>query len=674
METHYHRIQALSLAARQRVDRQCRDWLAARPARDGLSAGPGQRSLAVFYVADDALPADEVRAFLEARLPAYVLPADYVQVETLPKTITGKIDRGALQHLRVEREPRVDRRAAAVATPLTEAEARMARIWRGVLNIAEIGADDNFFALGGHSLLATQVVMEIEQVFGRQVPLNTIFKHPTLGALCRHLEAERAPDAAAAIVEDAPPDDLPPLSHAQRRLWYASQVSDGGLDYKIVKVIELRGRLNDAALGQAMSEVARRHESLRTTFGYAAGSLVQKVQPPAAITIDHVDLGDLAPEAAERAYAGIEASVLDRPFDLEQGPVLRLMLVHYGDERTRVMFDVHHIAIDGWSFGILVRELNDLFQRWTAGLPAALPPLPAQYRHYVRWEQAHVGTAAQERHLAYWRRRLAGSPTLDLPCAHAEPRPAAVDGETAFTLGRDTSDAIKALGAAMALTPFMVLASAYFALLHTHAGACDLSIGTDVANRDTKEYASLIGFFVNQLVLRVQVTPDMPFTELCRRTSSCVEEAFEHKDVPYDRVVGALRPRTARERDPLFRAKLVLHQPMPDLAIEGITTSFVDVRPRMTKFDLLLNLEERAHGLIGKFEYRGALFDAAAIDRLIQRFTTLCASIARRPEATLAELRAEVETDERDRAARVRDEQQAARRRQLDTLLGSRRA
>src|ERR1700683_2701528 len=283
MEQYLHRIQALSEFSRRLLSAKLREWLA-------TPGGNGSRtkSLAVFYTALNQLPADDVRRFLRDPLPDYLLPSEYFRLETIPKTVNGKIDRAALRSMEAA-STQSEARVPAIAAD--EREREMSDIWSQILNVEHVDRDANFFELGGHSLLATQVLMEIEQRFGIETPLGSIFKNPTVAGLCRHLRpllpatATRTDD-----LQTVPSINHAPASNSQRRLWYAAQLNDRGLKYKLVKVIELRGRLNVAAFAQSITEIVNRHETLRTCFGYASGELVQKIQPSEALTIEYDDL------------------------------------------------------------------------------------------------------------------------------------------------------------------------------------------------------------------------------------------------------------------------------------------------------------------------------------------------------------------------------------------------
>jgi acyl carrier protein len=632
MEQYLHRIQALSEFSRRLLSAKLREWLAT-PGDNGSRT----KSLAVFYTALNQLPADDVRTFLRDRLPDYVLPSEYFRLETIPKTVNGKIDRAALRSM--EAAPtQSEAKVPAIATD--EREREMSDIWSRILNVEHVDRDANFFELGGHSLLATQVLMEIEQRFGIETPLGSIFKNPTVAGLCRHLRPLLPATATRTDgLQTVPSIKHAPASNSQRRLWYAAQLNDRGLQYKLVKVIELRGRLNVAAFAQSITEIVNRHETLRTCFGYASGELVQKIQPSEALPIEYADLSAMQLVTAQSTSKAIQEEILRRPCDLEKGPVIRVNLLRLSATQSRVIVDIHHIVVDGWSIGILVRELNSLFRRFSQGLPSELAVLPAQFRDVAIHEKKHLGQRELDRQLAYWGTKLRGIHRLEFLHPHQMHSSVLDDGEIEFALGADVSARISSVCSRLQITPFMLLVSAYHVLLQIHTGSLDIAIGTDIANREIRNHANLIGFFVNQLVLRITATEEITFRELCNLTRVSVEEAFANKDIPYEVLVRELRQRADQNREPLFDAMFSFHHVLPDLAINGIQTAFLKVRPPTAKYTLLLNVEEGKGGLQGSIEYSGKVFDKAAVQRMAGDFTAICAEATVGLELPLLNLR-----------------------------------
>jgi hypothetical protein len=337
----------------------------------------------------------------------------------------------------------------------------------------------------------------------------------------------------------------------------------------------------------------------------------------------------------------IGPSLMERPFDLEHDPVLRCALVRFSDSHARLVIEMHHIAVDGWSVGTLVHELNSLMRTMTSGQPSELPAAERQYRHYAAAERTRVDSEAVDRQRAYWRTTLAETPPLDLSALqrdHAPDGPSpSPDGELFFDLPPDVATRIVAECRRWQLTPFTFFVSAFAALLHTRTGATDIAIGTDVANRDTGEYASVVGPFTNQVLLRVAVRPDMDFTCLCRAVRDRVQEALLNKDVPYEVVARDLRD-AAGNGDPLFRAKFVFHHRLPAVQLDGVTATLVDVKSTAAKYDLLLNVEEAPDGFRGSCEYRGRALQDASVADLVRGFLELCDQVTREPDIAIDRL------------------------------------
>jgi acyl carrier protein len=634
------------------------------------NAGPADQALSVYYVARNGLTVDTLRAFLRGRLPGHMLPAEFTPVETLPKTVSGKVDRQALRRL-----PRAAATPRSAAPAANELERQMAEIWRQVLSVPHVQRDDNFFELGGHSLLATQVVMEIERRFGAAVPLAAMFGHPTLAALCSHVAtiAPQAGPPASAVADEGSPGHVP-LSPAQRSLWYASHMGDG-LEYKIVKGLRLDGALNVPALRQALAAILDRHETLRTSFGYVAGKLGQKIAPADPEPIALVDLSHLAPAQAAAAFDRLDAGIRHRPFDLENGPLVRVTLVRFSPLRAHLVFDVHHIVVDGQSFVLLVNELNRVVHQFARGRPNDLPSLTLQYRHVAARERRRYDDAALDRQRQYWLERLADLPWLEF----IEPRlghgNAGEDGELAFTFERRVGDGILAACRQLQTTPFIWLAAVYHVLLQMHSGASDIAIGADVSNRDSIESAQLIGFFVNQVVLRVDAHGAATFRQLAHRVRDAVEGAFANKQLPYDSLLRELKSRQpGQARRPPFRAMFSFHHQSPDIAFDGVRASFLEAAARRAKYDLLLNLEEGPDGLQGSFEYRGSVFDRPAIERFAEHFTMLCAQAAANLDVPLDALREAPRAAAEGRKRQEAEVDRATRQRDLREFLVARRA
>src|SRR6185369_14275297 len=619
-----------------------------------LAALPGVRECAVVsdtapnarlaaYVVPAAgvdLTADGLRADLKQTLPDYMLPAAVVFLDALPLTANGKLDRRALP------QPEVSRPADRFVAPEDEVERQLALIWEELLDVRPVGAHDDFFALGGHSLLATQVMSRIRAVLGVDLPLRQLFEHPTVAGLAA---AVRSAGREARL--EAPPiipvlrADGMTLSFAQQRLWFLDQLDPASAAYNIPLAVRLSGELAVDLLERIFREVVRRHEALRTTFALRDGKPVQVIAPPDSPLgrpeVAVLDLAD-APEDVRaewsRRFAQQEAQ---RPFSLERGPLLRLSLIRLGEREHLLLITFHHIVSDGWSIGVLLREIAALYGAFSQGTSSPLPELPVQYADFASWQRAWLQGEPLERQLRFWRERLAGAPTLlELPTDRPRPAVQTFHGASAgVALPPALSDAVQALCQSEGVTPFMALLAAWAILLGRHANQDDVTVGTPIAGRNRREIEDLIGFFVNTLVIRVRLeatasdTTEGPgFAALLGQMRETSLGAFTHQDLPFERLVEELVPERHLSHAPLFQAAFALQNaPGERLSVPGLTLSLEGLENQVAKFDLSLMLWQQEAGFAGALEYNTDLFDATTAERLVARFTTLLDAAVREP-------------------------------------------
>ncbi|HYG65510.1 MAG TPA: amino acid adenylation domain-containing protein [Thermoanaerobaculia bacterium] len=597
----------------------------------------GDASLAAFVAADPAaLTGAELRDLLARHLPDYMVPAAMVVVDDLPLTSNGKVDREALLRL----EPVPQEVAASPAAPRTPEEELMAGLFAQVLGIEQVGLDDNFFDLGGHSLLAMQLIARVREIWQAKVSLVAFFKIPTVASLLARL---RSPSGAARELpppfERGPAGEDAPLSFAQMRLWIVDQIEPDSPAYNIPFALRLRGRLSREALDAAIGEVVRRHEILRTTFPAVLGDPVQRISPPCRHLSPLLDLSALRETREDQVLALAREEVL-RPFDLAAGPLFRSTLLRLGDADHVLLFTLHHIIGDGWSTGVLVREVGEFYRALLAGRPSSLPELPIQYADYSRWQRRWLQGEVLEEQLEYWRRQLAPPlPVLDLPTDR--PRPAAPSGHGDFCelpLTPELSDALIGLGRQQGTTLFMTLLAGFYALLQRYTSQDDLVIGTDIANRGNLETQALIGFFVNQLVLRVGIGPAASFEELLGQVRTMALEAYGHQDLPFERLVKELQPERDLARQALFQVTFTLQNDSPSkLDLEGLTLEPLQLGSATAKLDLRVEARQIGRRLILGAEYSLDLFDDVRIERLLLHFAALLQEVAARPQGRLSE-------------------------------------
>ncbi len=442
-----------------------------------------------------------------------------------------------------------------------------------------------------------------------------------------------------------PRDGRPfPLSFAQQRLWFLDQLEPGSSWYNMPIPLRLRGRLDVAALAAALAELERRHEAWRTTFalaGEGAETAVQIVGPPTGLPLPLIDLGALPAQAREAELLRLAQREALRPFDLARGPLVRAVLFSVAGDDHALLLSLHHVVCDGWSLGVLVREMGALYDAFSHRRPSPLPALPIQYADFAAWQREHLAGAVLERLLAYWKERLAGlPPLLELPTDRPRPGVQTFRGTTLpVALPPGTTAAVQALSRRAGSTPFMTLLAAFLALLHRYTSRTDLVVGSPIANRGRAEIEGLIGFFVNTLVLRADAAGDPPFSELLARVQAVAAGAYAHQDLPFETLVDEIAPERQLSHNPLFQVMFLLQNaPMPELAISGLTFSALPMRASTSKFDLSLFLWEAEPELIAYFEYNTDLFDAATVARMAEHFTSLLSGALAAPERRLSAL------------------------------------
>ncbi|MCC6858504.1 MAG: amino acid adenylation domain-containing protein [Bryobacterales bacterium] len=603
----------------------------------------GDRRLVAYLVpAGDTQPAPaDLRRFLLERMPEYMAPSAYTFVENLPLTPNGKIDRQALP------EPDWSRRESEreYVAPRTPVEEALADIWAEVLGVARAGVNDNFFELGGHSLLATQAISRVRQVLEVELPLRSIFESPTVGTLAEHVEAARreAAGPAAPPIRRAARDGELPLSFAQQRLWFLDQLEPGSAFYNLPEFHRITGPLHVAALERALNEVVRRHEILRTTFQAADGRPVQVIAPRFTLALPVTDLRGLREAEREAEAQRLAVEEARQPFDLSRGPLIRARLVRLADQDHLVLLVMHHIVSDAWSTRIAMQETAALYDAYSAGRASPLPEPALQYADFAAWQREWLQGQALEAELDYWKRRLAGvPPLLELPADRRRPAVQTFAGSyEQFTLPSGLTASLRELARREGVTLFMLLTAVFELLLHRYSGQEDFTIGTPIAGRNRAEVEPLIGFFINTLVLRANLSGDPTFRELLQRVRGTALGAYAHQDTPFELLVDALEPDRDMSRSPLFQVMFVLQNAQPparQLRESRLTLTAAEAHPGTAKFDLTLFITEGDSELGGAFEYNTDLFDAATVRRMTGHFRRLLEAAAAAPGQKISAL------------------------------------
>jgi amino acid adenylation domain-containing protein/thioester reductase-like protein len=598
----------------------------------------------------------DLRAFLAARLPEYMLPAAFVLLTALPLTPNGKLDRSALPTadlLGTDQE--------APVKPRTPAETVVASIWAEVLGTSMIGIHDNFFALGGHSLLAGQVLVRLSEVFQCTLSIQVLFEHPTAAGLVTaigaHLGGETLADDLARtylertsfgsedgmllpqLVITRPRSGQIPLSFAQQRLWLVERLDPGNRSYLVPHALRLTGPLNVAALEQSFGAIVRRHEALRTVFQMIEDQPIQIVEHQWHIPLPLLDLTTL--DSAEQALRVQQLAALEaqQPFDLQRGPLLRMSLLRLDSQEHILLLTMHHIVIDDWSLSIFWRELATCYKALVAGEPVRLAELMVQYPDASLWQRAWLQGTILAEQSAYWTNQLADcAAILHLPTDRPRLAKQTFNGARETTvLPPALSRAVNDLSRREDATPFMVLLAIFQVLLQRYSGQYDFVVGTPIANRRRREFEALIGFFINTLPLRADLSGHPSFRELLGRVRRTALGAYVHQDLPFDQIVELVQPERDPSRNPLFQVMFALQNaPHSPIQLAGLAVEVLPHTSVTAQFDLFLEIIPVDGGLLTSFEYTTDLFDAATIARMLGHFQTLLENVLSRPDLPIA--------------------------------------
>ncbi|HEX5885854.1 MAG TPA: amino acid adenylation domain-containing protein [Pyrinomonadaceae bacterium] len=600
----------------------------------------GQKQLVAYIVpqTDQQLDFNTLRSHLRERLPDYMVPAGWVQLEQFPLTTNGKVDFKALPEpgqLRSDTEQGYE-------APRTLIEEVLAGIWRQILGAERIGRDDNFFWLGGHSLLAMQIVSRVRESFQVELPLRSIFELPTLVELAERIETTMrlGTGISAPPLRPRVDSDRLPLSYAQQRLWFLDQLMPGSNAYNIPAELCIENEVNTGALEQALSEVVRRHEALRTTFLLAGGQPVQRINPPVSVKLPFVDLSGLGKEDRQVAIDRLRHEDALKPFDLARGPLLRGSLVRLDKAEYVFLLNMHHIVSDGWSMDVLMTEMQSLYRTFLQGRPSTLAELEIQYADYAQWQRDWMQGEVLRAEIDYWRQRLEGAPTL-LELGTDRKRQllrAMRSAQEPVIFSEEVSQTIREFSREEGASLFMTVMAGFHALLWRYTGESDILVGTPIAGRSRVELEPLIGFFVNMIPIRTSFSEAQSFRDLVKQVRESSFAAYTHEDLPFDKLVEELQPKRAPGRNPIFQVILAFNNAVPELDMAKVNMPAGVPASADVKFDLEVHLSDTPQGIKGSFSYSPELFDPPVIARMVDHFQRLFEQAIAQPDAKLASL------------------------------------
>ncbi|MGW0118808.1 amino acid adenylation domain-containing protein [Streptomyces sp. NPDC003327] len=573
---------------------------------------------------DAKLTPKELAGRCAAELPPHMVPAAFVVRPALPRLPGGKVDAS-----RLGRPRRADFAHADFAEPETETERTVGRVWARVLDVDVVGAGDDFFTIGGHSLLATVITSQVSEELGKEVPLRALFEAPVLREYAALCDAAAARDTSGGLASHVTGGDDAPLSVMQERLWLLEEIESGSGRgaftgrYHLAGAIRLTGALDEAALQRAVTRLVDRHSTLRTVVAHHDGVLTQVVLDAADVTLRRTALaGVTAEERASEALALVAREAAE-PMDLAGGPLLRVRLLDLGRDDAVLVLTLHHIVGDGWSMEILKRDLTHFYAEETGHEPSTpLPPLPVTYEQFARWQRHQLDSGALDRSVAYWTEQLDALPSLTLPVSRgASPAADGAGHRVGATVTPELREAMERLAAESGATLFMVLAATLQLTLGRLAGQRDFAIGVPIAGRRHREVEDLIGFFINSLVLRADLSGDPTFGELLDRVRATTLDAYEHQDVPFETLVGTLAPERDLSTTPLFQVYLnLLNIPPHRAELPGLDVETFAVPDLGAKFDLTFYVDPARPGLSLDLMYAGEKFDAATMEELLAQW------------------------------------------------------
>jgi amino acid adenylation domain-containing protein len=613
-------------------------------------AGTG-RSIAAYVTTRGPQPLDvlDLRQSMQRLLPGYMVPSSFVVLDELPLTANGKVDG--------KRLPRPDLRDSD-DTPFVLArdrvEASLCGAFRELLNVDEVGIHQDFFKLGGHSLSAARLTHRIRNALHVDLPVREVFVHTTVEALARRVrELARSDDGRPSLHPYADVGQVEPVSYAQYGLWIQSQFDPAAKAYNMPAAIRLSGSLDIERLERAFEQILQRHESLRTRFVERGGELLQEIVEQPRFEIRRLQWHDTPSAELEQKITELAYRDASEPFDLEVPPLIRATLVTLAAEAHLLLFGIHHIVCDGWSYGVLLKELTTLYvQDRGAG---SLPQLPVQYRHFSRWQRDWLAAGELERHFDYWERKLSGRRDLRLPCASAPPGRAVAEGQTRrFHASEEITRELSAASSRAGTTRFVMLMAAFKVLMSWYDRHTDICVGTTVAGRPLPQLESMIGLFANQVVIRTDLSGDPSVRELAIRVHHEVMAAMEHQAMPYALLAERL---CSSDATPLFRVKFVYETLNEDrLQLPGLVATPLDVDNGSVKFDLLMIMGAQGETLRGSLQYRRGMFAESFIGNMLELWHELLTHFAVSDRARLSDLYTSLD----QRAAQL-DKQQGER-------------
>ncbi|WP_160717760.1 non-ribosomal peptide synthetase/type I polyketide synthase [Chitinophaga solisilvae] len=573
-----------------------------------------------------------LRQILQAKLPDYMVPSVLIALRHMPLTGNGKTDRQQLG-----RRDDINGRQTGYVAPVTHTEQQLAAIWQRLLGMPQIGTRHSFFALGGHSLLATRVVSAVRKELGVELSVRDLFNHVTIEALAAWLEQQQHTSLLPPVTAGERPAHMP-LSYSQERLWFIDQL-EGSVQYHMSAAFQLRGALNPAALEYALRNAVNRHEVLRTVIVQEDGAAYQQVLDKDQWQLQHVD--GAAFHDSDTALRTCIHDLTHIPFDLSKDHMLRAYLITQASEENILLLSIHHIAADGWSLSVLMNELAELYSAFTANRTPVLEAVPVQYADFAIWQRKHIAGEVLESKIAYWKQQLKALPVLKLPTDFERPSVSSTNGAMqVFYIEEGLTRRLQQLSREQDSTLYMTLLAVFKVLLYKYTGEEDIAVGSGIAGRQQSEIESLIGFFVNTLVIRNNIGQNPVFTDFLQQVRKNTLDAYEHQDVPFEKVVEAVAGERDRNRNPLFQVMFAVQNmsAIPELKLDSIALTQYQLERTTSMFDIFLSVSEKNDLIEIEAEYCTDIFTEATIRKMMQHYLTLLEAVVQQPMATVNSL------------------------------------
>lgn len=588
---------------------------------------------------DNQISYRDMVLFLRDHIPEYMLPSRVVYQREFPLSTTGEVDREAIAAIGAASQAATESGGRISESGV---EAIMAMLWDEVLQRSEVGRDDNFFDLGGQSLSALRLGVRIQEAFGVEIPLQTLFDSPTFRVMVRAVDRALSEGTDAALVSSPLPCEGPtPLSFGQERLWFLEQLSGGGAQYNIPGAVRLTGHLNHAALERSLNLLLQRHSALRSAFrSDDQGSPFVETQPHLQLRLEAVDLGEFPPDERQQRVDALISQEAQRSFTLDEPPLFRALLLKADEQEHYLALTLHHIVGDGWSAGVLVRELGQAYAAYANDQQPRLDELKLEYSDYARWQRHRVSGEYLNRQMEYWRAQLEGVEALRLPGEQGRrQKPSYRGGRRELLLGEELSARLRLLGRQTTATLFMVLVAGWQLLLARYCGQSDIAVGTSLSNRPKREWENLVGFFVNTLVLRTKLHLGDTFRQTLMRVRQVCLGAYAHQDLPFERLVDELSPVRDLTRHPLFQTRFEFQDaPMSPLRLPGLEITPVPVSTQTAKLDLDMQVIDAGAEIGLSLQFSTDVIDDIAVEQLLNHYQSLLDNVSTYPDLPLQTL------------------------------------